>query len=67
VINAPKNNATNKYINTLNYNGKVYGNTWLSHSLLMQGAELNFDMSATPNKQRGIKAEDVPYSLSTDK
>jgi predicted alpha-1,2-mannosidase len=67
VINAPKNNATNKYINTLNYNGKVYGNTWLSHALLMQGAELNFDMSATPNKQRGIKAEDVPYSLSTDK
>jgi predicted alpha-1,2-mannosidase len=67
VINAPKNSATNKYLNTLNYNGKVYDNTWLSHAALQQGAVLNFDMSATPNKQRGIKAEDVPYSLSNDK
>ncbi len=67
VINAPKNSATNKYLNTLIYNGKVYDNTWLSHSALQQGAVLNFDMSATPNKQRGTKAEDVPYSLSTDK
>ena len=67
VINAPKNSANNKYLNSLNYNGKVYDNTWLSHSALQQGAVLNFDMSATPNKQRGIKAEDVPYSLSNDK
>lgn len=67
VINAPKNSATNKYLNSLNYNGRVYDNTWLSHAALQQGAVLNFDMSATPNKQRGIKAEDVPYSLSNDK
>jgi len=67
VINAPKNSASNKYLNSLNYNGKVYDNTWLSHTALQQGAVLNFDMSATPNKQRGIKAEDVPYSLSNDK
>ncbi|WP_183566756.1 GH92 family glycosyl hydrolase [Mucilaginibacter sp. SP1R1] len=66
-INAPKNNADNKYVNSLSINGKPYDFNWLSHKALLNGAELNFDMSATPNKQRGIKAEDVPYSMSNEK
>ncbi|MEZ2339002.1 GH92 family glycosyl hydrolase [Mucilaginibacter sp. RCC_168] len=66
-INAPKNNADNKYVNSLIVNGKPYDLNWLSHKALLGGAELNFDMSATPNKQRGIKAEDVPYSMSNEK
>lgn len=66
-INAPKNNADNKYVNSLTVNGKPYDFNWLSHKALLGGAELNFDMSATPNKQRGIKAEDVPYSMSNEK
>jgi predicted alpha-1,2-mannosidase len=66
-INAPKNNADNKYVNSLTVNGKPYDFTWLSHKALLSGAELNFDMSATPNKQRGIKADDVPYSMSNEK
>ncbi|SDQ01397.1 alpha-1,2-mannosidase, putative [Mucilaginibacter sp. OK268] len=66
-INAPKNNADNKYVNNLTVNGKPYDFTWLSHKALLSGAELNFDMSATPNKQRGIKATDVPYSMSNEK
>jgi len=66
-INAPKNNADNKYVNSLTVNGKPYDVNWLSHKALLNGAELNFDMSATPNKQRGIKADDVPYSMSNEK
>ncbi|MEN0055203.1 MAG: glycoside hydrolase family 92 protein, partial [Mucilaginibacter sp.] len=66
-INAPKNSADNKYVNTLNVNGKAYDLNWLSHKALLNGAELNFDMSATPNKVRGTKAEDVPYSMSNEK
>ncbi|MBB6111403.1 alpha-1,2-mannosidase, putative [Mucilaginibacter lappiensis] len=66
-INAPKNNADNKYVNSLTVNGKPYDFNWLSHKALLNGAELNFDMSATPNKQRGIKADDVPYSMSNEK
>jgi putative alpha-1,2-mannosidase len=34
---------------------------------LQQGGVLNFNMSATPNKARGTKAADVPYSLSNEK
>ena len=67
VINSPKNSADNKYVNTMTYNGKPYDLNWVSHLDLMKGAVINMDMSATPNKTRGVKASDVPYSLSTDK
>ncbi|ETZ20817.1 GH92 family glycosyl hydrolase [Pedobacter sp. V48] len=65
-INAPKNSADNKYVQTLKYNGKPYSKNWLSHSTLLQGATLDFDMSETPNKERGANESDFPYSLSTD-
>ncbi|NCD69077.1 GH92 family glycosyl hydrolase [Mucilaginibacter agri] len=64
VINAPANSDTNKYINTMQYNGKPYDMNWLSHSSLMQGAVINYNMSAQPNKTRGVKETSVPYSMS---
>lgn len=67
IINAPNNSADNKYVSTLTYNGKPYDLNYLDHKSLMQGAVLNFNMSATPNKQRGIKDSDFPYSLSNEK
>ena len=67
IINSPKNCAENKYVNTMTYNGKPYDLNWVNHLTLMQGAVINMDMSATPNKTRGVKISDVPYSLSTDK
>jgi predicted alpha-1,2-mannosidase len=66
-INAPKNSADNKYVNSLTVNGKPYDFNWLSHKALQNGGTLDFDMSATPNKQRGTKAADVPYSMSNEK
>ncbi|MBD1366618.1 glycoside hydrolase family 92 protein [Mucilaginibacter sp. ZT4R22] len=67
IINAPTNSDANRYVSALTVNGKPYDYNWLSHAALLQGGVLNFSMSATPNKARGIKAEDVPYSLSTEK
>jgi predicted alpha-1,2-mannosidase len=67
IINAPTNSDANRYVSALTVNGKAYDYNWLSHAALLQGGVLNFSMSATPNKARGIKAEDVPYSLSTEK
>ncbi len=67
IINAPNNSASNKYVNTLTYNGKPYDLNYLDHKTLTQGAVLNFNMSAAPNKQRGIKDSDFPYSLSNEK
>lgn len=65
-INASANSDQNRYINEMKLNGKTYTKNWLSHSELMKGAILDFDMSATPNNKRGIKKEDFPYSLTNE-
>lgn len=67
VINAANNSDRNRYINTLKLNGKAYGKNWLSHQELQQGATLDVDMTDKPNKQRGTKLADYPYSFSTAK
>ncbi|RFZ84134.1 glycoside hydrolase family 92 protein [Mucilaginibacter terrenus] len=66
-INAPQNSIDNRYVNSLNVNGKPYTYNWLSHSALLKGAVLNFGMSSQPNKQRGTKPTNAPYSLTNDK
>ncbi len=66
VITAPNNSDTNKYVHELKVNGKPYSKNWLSHQELMKGAVLHFDMTHTPNKNRGTNTADFPYSLSTE-
>jgi predicted alpha-1,2-mannosidase len=67
VINAANNDDTKKYVSSMSYDAKPYSKNWLSHAALQKGAVLNFTMSATPNKQRGINKADYPYSLSNEK
>ncbi len=67
VINAPNNNAQNRYVNALRVNGKAHSQNWLSHQALLQGAILDVDMAAKPNNQRGTQTGDVPYSFSIRK
>jgi len=67
VINAAKNSAENKYVQSFQLNGKAYDKNWISHSGLQKGAVLNFNMTATPNKQRGTAEASFPYSFSTEK
>jgi predicted alpha-1,2-mannosidase len=67
VINAPANSAQNRYINSLRLNGKPYTKNWLSHQGLIQGATIDVDMSATPNRQRSTQPTDFPYSFSAPK
>lgn len=66
-VNAPGNSSTNTYVNKVDMNGKSHSKSWFSHTDIMQGATINFSMSATPNKQRGISEADFPYSFSKDK
>jgi predicted alpha-1,2-mannosidase len=66
-INAANNSPANRFVTSLTVNGKPYSNNWLSHKALQQGGTLNFSMSATPNKARGTKPADAPYSLSNEK
>ena len=67
MINAAANGANNRYVNALKVNGLNYDKNWLSHSALQKGAILDFSMSATPNKVRGIHEAAFPYSFSTEK
>jgi predicted alpha-1,2-mannosidase len=65
-IKAASNNNENRYIRGMKLNGKSFSKNWLSHSELMKGATIDFDMSAEPNTKRGINKEDFPYSLSNE-
>jgi predicted alpha-1,2-mannosidase len=66
VINADNNNAENKYVQSLTFNGKNWDKNWFDHNALMQGAEIKFKMGAKPNLTRAIKDTDRPYSLSAE-
>jgi predicted alpha-1,2-mannosidase len=67
VINAPANSAKNIYVNNITLNGKPYNYNWFDHATLMQGATINFNMQAAPDKQRGTHKESFPFSLSKEK
>ena len=64
VINAPANSAENRYVDKITFNGKPYDKNWLSHKALMDGAVIDFTMSAVPNKQLGVSEDAYPYSYS---
>lgn len=64
IINAPKNSFQNRYIQNMTVNGKNYTKNWLSHNEIMKGATIDYEIGPEPNKKRGTKKEDLPYSLS---
>ncbi|RZK21762.1 MAG: glycoside hydrolase family 92 protein, partial [Hymenobacter sp.] len=66
-LSAPANSETSRYVNQLMLNGQPYSHSWLSHSELLKGATLNFEMSATPNTARGTQPADAPFSMSKPK
>ncbi|MCW3074727.1 MAG: alpha-mannosidase [Flaviaesturariibacter sp.] len=66
VVNATANSSQNRYVQSLQFNGKPWDKNWLNHFELQKGGVLNFGMSSNPNKQRGVGASAYPYSLSTD-
>lgn len=65
-IEAPQNNSDNIYIESLLRNGNEYSKNYLKHDDLLKGGTLEFKMSAKPNKERGTKQEDLPYSFSNE-
>ena len=63
-IKADNNQPANRYIKEMKVNGKSQTRNFLTHDQLTKGANIQFQMSPVPNKQRGITEKDVPYSLS---
>jgi predicted alpha-1,2-mannosidase len=67
VINAPNNTAATRYVQTVNFNGKVYTKNYFNHFDLQKGGTINIQMGQKPNLQRGTRQKDFPYSFSIDK
>jgi predicted alpha-1,2-mannosidase len=63
-ISAPGNSSSNPYISSVALNGKKYEKNYIRHNSLLEGGILEFNMTDTPNKQRGISAESFPYSMT---
>ena len=54
-------------IQSLQVDGNEYTKNYLLHGDLLKGGTLNFEMGDKPNLQRGVRAEDYPYSFSKEK
>ena len=65
-VTAKGNSDDTCYVNAMTLNGETYNHNYLTHDAVMNGGNIVFDMSKTPNTQRGTLAEDVPYSLSNE-
>ena len=63
-IKANNNNTDNRYVKDMKVNGKAFTRNYLTHDQLLKGANIQYQMSPTPNKQRGTTEKDIPYSLS---
>jgi predicted alpha-1,2-mannosidase len=67
IIRAENNSPDNKYVQELKWNNSKYTKNYINHFDLLKGAELDFEMTATPNKNRGTTIESYPYSYSVQK
>ena len=63
-IKAPRVNDKNRYVKALLRNGKPYTKMYITHEDLLEGGTLEFVMSSSPNKHRGLQLSDKPYSLT---
>jgi predicted alpha-1,2-mannosidase len=66
VIQAPANSDRNFYVQSMLLNGKISDKNWISHADLLNGGTLTFNMTAVPNKTRGVNESAYPYSFSKD-
>lgn len=66
-IQSTNNNKNNRYVKSVKLNGKIYSKNYFTHEDLLNGANIVFDMSSTPNMSRGVNEADFPYSFSNEK
>ena len=63
-IKAPNVSDKNRYVRSVKLNGKSYTRMFITHDDIVKGGCLEFVMGTSPNRKRGIKSEDKPYSLT---
>ena len=66
IIQSTNNSKANRYVSSMTVNGKPAPKNYITQESLINGALINFNMSAQPNIKRGTKSSDFPYSFSTE-
>ena len=66
VIDSNNNSLENRYVHSMKVNGKAYTRNYLTHDQLLKGIRIQYQMSPTPNKNRGVGLQDAPYSFSAE-
>lgn len=64
VINVENNSDENKYIQSVEFNGKPYYNSYITYDDIMNGGTLVFTMGKEPNKNFGTLKSNRPTSLN---
>ncbi|WP_207513722.1 GH92 family glycosyl hydrolase [Longitalea luteola] len=62
-VEAVNNSKDNVYIQSATLNGKPLQKNFIRYADISHGGRLRLVMGSSPNKQRGIREEDRPYSL----
>ncbi|GAB3242581.1 GH92 family glycosyl hydrolase [Hymenobacter seoulensis] len=62
-IHASNNSSTNKYIQGVTLNGRLYPKSYITHRELLQGGTLTFEMGPTPSATWGVAPADRPRSV----
>lgn len=67
VVEAENNSKENVYIQSAALNGKSYTHNFIRYEDIVNGGSIKFEMGGQPNKTRGTKETDFPFSLSGEK
>jgi predicted alpha-1,2-mannosidase len=65
-ISAPENSTEKRYIRSIKMNGEIHSKNYFTYDELRNGANISFEMDHVPNKERGTKEADFPYSFSKE-
>lgn len=66
LIKSMNNSKDNHYVKSVRLGKKVYSKNYFTHKDLTGGAEIIFEMSSVPHKNRGTNDVDYPYSFSKE-
>lgn len=65
-IEAPDVSRENKYIRSVQLNGRPYTKSYITYEDIMKGGTLTFEMGSEPNKAFGADPADRPRSLTDE-
>lgn len=66
ILNADNNTNDTPYIAGLMVNGIDYNRNYITHGMLLDGGQIDFDMVSAPNMSKQINKDSYPYSFSCD-